>query len=150
MPETGRLINNRNLFLKVLDAGESKIKVLADSVSGESLFSGGLAVKNPPPNAGDTGDVGLIPGLGRTSGEGNGTHSSMLAWEITGTDVRVNYSPWSCKQPDITEHTGMTACFLVHRQPCSGVSSHDEYVVSELSGASFIRALSLSWWASAS
>ena len=36
MPETGRLINNRNLVLKVLDAGESKIKVLADSVSGDS------------------------------------------------------------------------------------------------------------------
>ena len=72
MPETGRLINNRNLFLKVLDAGESKIKVLADSVSGESLFSGGLAVKNPPPNAGDTGDASSILGLGRTSAQGNG------------------------------------------------------------------------------
>ena len=24
-----------------------------------------LVVKNPPANAGDTGDVGLIPGLGR-------------------------------------------------------------------------------------
>ena len=23
-------------------------------------------VKNPPPNAGDSGDVGLIPGLGRS------------------------------------------------------------------------------------
>ena len=70
--ETGRIINNRNLFLKVLDARESKIKVLADSVSGESLFSGGLVVKNPPPNAGDTGDVDSILWLGKTSGEGNG------------------------------------------------------------------------------
>ena len=29
-------------------------------------------VKNPPTNAGDTRDVGLIPGLGRSPGEGNG------------------------------------------------------------------------------
>ena len=29
-------------------------------------------VKNLPANAGDTGDVGLIPGLGRSPGVGNG------------------------------------------------------------------------------
>ena len=29
--------------------------------------------KNPPVNAGDTGDVGSIPGSGRFPGEGNGT-----------------------------------------------------------------------------
>ena len=32
-------------------------------------FPGGSVVKNPPANAGD---VGLIPGLGRSPGEGNG------------------------------------------------------------------------------
>ena len=31
-----------------------------------------VVVKNPPANAGDTKDVGLIPGLGRSPGEGNG------------------------------------------------------------------------------
>ena len=29
-------------------------------------------VKNPPANAGDIRDIGLIPGLGRFPGEGNG------------------------------------------------------------------------------
>ena len=29
-------------------------------------------VKNPPANAEDSGDMGSIPGLGRSSGEGNG------------------------------------------------------------------------------
>ena len=29
-------------------------------------------VKNLPANVGDTGDVGSIPGLGRSPGEGNG------------------------------------------------------------------------------
>ena len=32
-------------------------------------FPSGTLVKNPPANAGDT---GLIPGLGRSPGEGNG------------------------------------------------------------------------------
>ena len=31
-----------------------------------------LVVKNPPANPGITGDVGLIPGSGGSSGEGNG------------------------------------------------------------------------------
>ena len=31
-------------------------------------------------------DVGLIPGLGRPSKEGNATHSSILAWEILWTE----------------------------------------------------------------
>ena len=35
-------------------------------------FPGGSVVKNPPSNAEDAGDLGLIPGLGRSSGEGNG------------------------------------------------------------------------------
>ena len=42
-------------------------------------FLGGSVVKNPPANAGD---MGSIPGSGRSLGEGNGTHSSILAWEI--------------------------------------------------------------------
>ena len=29
-------------------------------------------VKNPPANAGDARDVGLVPGWGRSPGEGNG------------------------------------------------------------------------------
>ena len=35
-------------------------------------FPGDSVVKNPPANAGDTRDAGLIPGLGRSPGEGNG------------------------------------------------------------------------------
>ena len=31
-----------------------------------------LVVKNLPANSGDTGDAGLIPGSGRSPGEGNG------------------------------------------------------------------------------
>ena len=35
-------------------------------------FPGGAVVKNPPANAGDARNVGLIPGLGRFPGVGNG------------------------------------------------------------------------------
>ena len=35
-------------------------------------FPGGLVVKNLPANAGDIKDMGLIPGLGRFPGEGEG------------------------------------------------------------------------------
>ena len=35
-------------------------------------FVGGSVVKNPPASGGDTSDVGLIPRLGSSPGEGNG------------------------------------------------------------------------------
>jgi len=43
-------------------------------------------VKNPHANAGDKRDRGLILGLGRSPGEGNGNHSSILAWRISWTE----------------------------------------------------------------
>ena len=42
-------------------------------------------VKNLSANAGYLRDVGLIPGLGRSSGEGNG-NSNILAWKIPWTE----------------------------------------------------------------
>ena len=42
-----------------------------------------LVVKNLVSNAGDIRDTGLIPGLGRSPGEGYMvTHFSILAWRI--------------------------------------------------------------------
>ena len=45
-----------------------------------------LVVKSPDANAGDTRDVGSIPGSGRSPGVGNGNHSSILAWGIPWTE----------------------------------------------------------------
>ena len=42
-------------------------------------------VKNLPANAGDRGEVGLIPNLRRSTREGNG-NSSILAWKTPWTD----------------------------------------------------------------
>ena len=45
-------------------------------------FPGASVVKNPSANAGD---LGLIPGSGRSLEKEMATHSSVLAWRITGT-----------------------------------------------------------------
>ena len=44
-------------------------------------------VKNPPANAGDTGDVSLIPGLGRSPGGGNGNPLSCLELSCLGNSM---------------------------------------------------------------
>ena len=40
-------------------------------------------------SAGNAEDLGLIPGLGRSPGEGNGNHSGTLAWKMTWTEESV-------------------------------------------------------------
>ena len=49
-----------------------------------------LVVKNLPATVGDVRDVGLIPGLGKSSGEGHGNPlqkpTSILAWRIPWTE----------------------------------------------------------------
>ena len=37
--------------------------------------------------AASAGDVGLIPGSGRSPGEGNATHFSIFAWQIPWTEA---------------------------------------------------------------
>ena len=49
-------------------------------------FPLGSVVKNLPANAGDMGDMGSIPGLGRTPEEGNGNPLQYSWWEILWTE----------------------------------------------------------------
>ena len=49
----------------------------------------------------NAGDLGLIPGLGRSPGEGKGYPFSILAWRIP------LYSPWGHKESDTTEHLSL-------------------------------------------
>ena len=51
--------------------------------SAEKGFTGGSDGKE---SAYKVRDPGLIPGLGRTPGEGNGTHFSILAWKTLWTE----------------------------------------------------------------
>ena len=52
-------------------------------------------VKNPPANAGDIRDAGLIPGSGKYPKEGNGQPTPSLAWE----------APWT-EEPGRPQSTG--------------------------------------------
>ena len=70
----------------------------------DSYISVGLVVKNPPASARDAGDVGLIPGSGRSSGGGNSTHSSILGG-FHGQKSLAGHSPWGREELDMTEHT---------------------------------------------
>ena len=73
-----------------------------------SLWASQVAqlVKNLPANAGDTRDVGSIPGSGRSSGEGNG---NPLQYFCLGNpmDRRAwqGYSPCGHRELDMTECT---------------------------------------------
>ena len=56
-------------------------------------------VKNPPANAGATGDIGSIPGLGRSLAEGNGNpFQYFLPGESHGQRGLVGHSPCGHKQ----------------------------------------------------
>ena len=49
-------------------------------------------------------DLGLIPGLGRTPGEGHGNPLQYFSLKNPhGQRSLVGYSPWSCKESDMTE-----------------------------------------------
>ena len=56
-----------------------KTKALGGQCSVTDFTGGALGVKNPPANAGDIREVGSIPGLGRSPGEGHGANPSILA-----------------------------------------------------------------------
>ena len=59
-------------------------------------------LKNPPANAGDTGDVGSRTGLGRFPHVGNGNNSSILG-KFHGQRNVESPSSWGCKELDTTE-----------------------------------------------
>ena len=55
---------------------------------------------NPSANAGDT---GLIPGKGRSPGEGNGKHSSIFTWRIPRTEEPGGLQSRGHKESDMTQ-----------------------------------------------
>ena len=63
-------------------------------------------VKNLPANAGDTKEVGSIPGLGRSPIVGDG-YPVFLPGKFHGQRSLVGCSPWGCKESDMIEYTGI-------------------------------------------
>ena len=61
-------------------------------------------VKNLSANAGDTRDTSSIPGSGRSPGVGNGNPLQYSCLEkFNGQRSLVGYSPWGCKEWDMTQ-----------------------------------------------
>ena len=79
MPSTGEELTGRQM------ENVKGTRSLLSTSSGKSKpgFPGGSVVKNLPANAGD---MGLIPGSGRSPGEGNGHPLSILAGKIPWTE----------------------------------------------------------------
>ena len=68
-------------------------------------FPGCTVVKNPHANAGESKEVGLILRQKDTLEQKGVTHSRILTWKIPQTGNLEVYSPWDCKESDMTEHT---------------------------------------------
>ena len=62
-------------------------------------FPGGSDSKESACNAGD---LGSIPGSGRSLEKRMATHFHILAWKTPWRSL-VGYSPWGCKETDMTE-----------------------------------------------
>ena len=58
-------------------------------------FPDGSVVKESACNAGTAGDMGSISGLGRFPGVGNGNHSSILDWRISGESQNLRGAWWA-------------------------------------------------------
>ena len=71
-----------------------------------------LVVKNLPASVGDLRYLGLIPGLGRSPGEGIATHYSVLAWRIPCSEDSGRPQTIGSQELDITEMT-FCCCWLV-------------------------------------
>ena len=93
-------------LLKLTIYKESYNNTLMTMIEAQSLpeisegFPGGSAVKNLPANAGDpnAGDVGSIPGSGRSLGGNGSPLQYLLPGKSHGQKSLVGYRPWGHKE----------------------------------------------------
>ena len=82
-------------------------------------FPSGLGSEESSCNAGE---LGLIPGLGRSPGEGNG---NLLQYSCLENSMDRGYSPWGCKESNMTEQLTLSPCipdlgkWQLHPYSCS-------------------------------
>ena len=91
------LFNIYHLFLATLGLGGC-----AQAFSSSLVVEGSRGGSDGKVSAHNVGDLGSIPVLGRSPGEGNGNplqHSCLK----NSMDWRAGYSPWGHKEPDMTE-----------------------------------------------
>ena len=80
---------------------------LSTSMSSDRGCPGGAVVKNPPTNAGDAGDVGLIPGSGRSPGVENGNPLQYSSLENS-----MDRWAWWATVRGVTQESDMCECIL--------------------------------------
>ena len=73
-----------------------------------------VVVKNPPADAGDARDSGLIPELGRSPGGGNCKLLIFLPGKFHGQRSLADYSPWGHKELDTTDELSARAHTHTH------------------------------------
>ena len=88
----------------------------------------------------NAGDRGLIPGSGRSPGEGNG---NLLQYSCLGKSYRqrslLGYSPWGCKESDMTE-----GLILSHFSMALGRKQHAPGINRNVSQDIFLKEMSFS------
>ncbi|CAI9161001.1 unnamed protein product [Rangifer tarandus platyrhynchus] len=80
----------------------------------KEVSSGGSDGKE---SACDVGDPGSTSGLGRSPGEGNGSHSSILAWEIPGTEESGELHSMGSQRVEHTERLTLPLSPFWHPDP---------------------------------
>ena len=79
-------------------------------------FPGGTVVESTCQSRrpGDSGGVGLIPGLGRSTGVGNGNSLQYSCLENPMERSLVGFSPWDLKESDTIKHTHTQICLIYY------------------------------------
>ena len=73
------------------------------------VWGNSLVTQDSKESTCNAGDLGLIPGLGRSSGEANRIHTPVfLPGESCGQQSLAGYSPWGHKESDPTEPLSVT------------------------------------------
>ena len=91
--------------LKYIDSVSEPLKILILSLNWHWDSQLALVVKNLPASAGDTRDVGSIPGSGRSPGEGHGNPVHSCLESPHGQRSLIGYNPWGHKKANMTEVT---------------------------------------------
>ena len=73
-------------------------------------FPGSRVINNSAANAGDTRDMGLIPGSGRSPRTGN--CNPLQYSHLDNPMDRGGYSPWGCQESDMIEHACTSSLLL--------------------------------------
>ena len=91
----------------------------------EMDFNVGLCGSAGKKSGCNVGDLGSIPGLGRSPGEGNGSHSSILAWRMPWTVQSSSVSSVAQSCPTLCDPMNRsTAGLPVHHQLLEFAQTH--------------------------